>query len=218
MSNLSDEGVGIPQVFDADLSSVDLLVHANVNVAVNDVDLRAHANVNVAVNDVAARARRRGPPIIGYHPWRQLQVVSSGGGVIESLPPNIAITVFGYSLTENDIPDAHRCPFSHQVPVDPVHWDIPNLIPHFSQQVFERSMLVRHISTLGSLNSYRNVSHPLTRQSVPRADAMSYVREVDDEIRDRLHYERVIMGRESDEADAVNDEQLAFAMRAVQNP
>jgi uncharacterized protein involved in outer membrane biogenesis len=47
MSNLSDEGVGIPQVFDADLSSVDLLVHANVNVAVNDVDLRAHANVNV---------------------------------------------------------------------------------------------------------------------------------------------------------------------------
>ena len=115
---------------------------------------------------------RRGPPIIGYHPWRQLQVVSFGGWGIVTLPPDISRIVFGYSLNEHDIPDVHICPLIQQIPVDPVHWDIPNLLPHFLLQVFERSMLVRHISTLGSLASYRNVSHPLTRQSVPRSDAM----------------------------------------------
>ena len=68
-------------------------------------------------------------------------------------------------VQEDDIPSQHMCPLTRGPPFDAVLFDVPDdaSVMAANQQVYERSALFRCITTQGTLSTFRNIFHPLTR-------------------------------------------------------
>ena len=80
---------------------------------------------------------------------------------------------------DDNLPSRLLCPLLvNEPPVRGVTFEVPTASGIVSSQIFEYSEIFRHIYTLGRGQAFRHVAHPITRASILRSSALSFVRDV----------------------------------------
>lgn len=83
-------------------------------------------------------------------------------------------------------------------------------------QVFEYSALYRHIGTLGDLDAFRHVFHPITRQSILRINALQEVQLITPEVQAIINEQRQQLGLNARETNPISDQDRANYNSAMQ--
>lgn len=92
-------------------------------------------------------------------------------------------------------PSYFICPITQQPPVRGVTFDIPEyVVQSRCPQVFEYSAIYRYIAIQGVYHARRYVSHPITRKSVRRDEALLFVHDVDTESQEIINQEHLRIG------------------------
>ncbi len=110
-------------------------------------------------------------------------------------------------------PSIYECPITQEPPAVGA-----TFMDH--DHVFEYSALYRHIAARGANQAFRNVLHPLSRQSIPRVHALNAVHLVSQEIQTMINEERQRRGLSCTDSNPINEEDRAryeSTMRAVQD-
>jgi hypothetical protein len=121
-------------------------------------------------------------------------------------------------------PNYYICPISQQPPLRGVTFDIPGEDGSQQQQcpqVFEYSMIYRHIASQGVGIARRSVAHPITRQWARRDVALSFVHDVDELTQERIRQQRLQLGLTIEDSQPLCQADLELYHRTiedVQNP
>lgn len=104
------------------------------------------------------------------------------------------VTEMGDNNDASEFSDINVCCITGEPPTDGVRFLVPDESGVISDQVFEYTALHRHVATHGYLEAFRNVKHPITRASVPRNIAASYIRHVPPSLQRLINDERQRLG------------------------
>lgn len=95
-------------------------------------------------------------------------------------------------------PSLYECPITQEPPTLGV-----TFLDH--PQVFEYSAIYRHISTPGRLTALRNVLHPISRQIIPRSEAINHVHYISPQVQSIINQERQSRGLSVNDTNPVTD-------------